>query len=135
MSEELMWLVGALVSVVSLIGGAIVRDRYQSDKVSTSERRLSDQMKDGDDRLHERINRVRDELSENYVRRPDLEGHLARLDSQLQELRSDGKAQSREMASRMDAQRQEMTERLDAIMAALTTTARTPRRKSAAPKN
>ncbi|WP_128292025.1 hypothetical protein [Afifella aestuarii] len=144
MSDEMMWLIGLgvafLGTLATIVGGAVMRDRQQSEKMQTTERLLSGKVEDGheklgeriregDNRLDERINRVRDELAESYVRRVDLEGHIARLDSQLQELRSDGKAQSKEMTTRMDAQRQEMTQRFDALMAAI----QSPRARKSAP--
>lgn len=58
------------------------------DKVAADVRQS---VKDGDDQLHERINRLRQDVSDNYVRRADLDSHMKRLDETLKELRDDQK--------------------------------------------
>lgn len=54
---------------------------------------------EGDDKLHDRVNRVRDE----YVRRTDLDSHLQRLDKNVDDLRADIKQSRTEMNQRLDA--------------------------------
>lgn len=46
-----LWVVGAIISVVGLIGGVLARDRAQAR-----------QIREADDKLHDRISRVREEL-------------------------------------------------------------------------
>lgn len=73
MNEEIKWLIGIGVTMVLAFGGMLIG----------SFRNLSARIAAGDDRLHERVNRVRDE----YVRRDDLDGHLQRIDGNVNELR------------------------------------------------
>lgn len=65
---------------------------------------LSKSIKDGDDALHERINRTRDD----YVRRVDLDVHMAQLRGDVKELKNE----TRESTS-------ETNKRLDQVLAAL----------------
>ena len=67
-------------------------------------RSLAASIKTGDDALHERINRTRDD----YVRRVDLDGHINQLRDGMKEL----KEESRESAK-------ETNKRLDQVLAAL----------------
>lgn len=65
MGEDLKWLIGISVSIIVSFMIALVG----------SFRSLSATMKDGDDQLHERINRVRDE----YVKRVDHDTQMVQL--------------------------------------------------------
>lgn len=65
---------------------------------------LSSRIKTGDDVLHDRLNRVRDD----YVRRSDLDGHIQRLDNNVKDLREE-----------LRETRTETNHRLDAILATL----------------
>lgn len=87
MSDEIKWLVGAVLAVVSMLGGVIVRDRQ-----------VSKSIKDGDDALHERINRVRDD----YVRRSDLDGHILRLSNDMREMRVEQREATKDTNARLD---------------------------------
>ncbi|MBO6507415.1 MAG: hypothetical protein JJ979_02830 [Roseibium sp.] len=87
MSEDLKWIVGIILGVVTLIGGYITRDRQ-----------IQKQMRDGDDKLHERVNKVR----EDFVRREDLDGHIHRLDSNVQTMRDEMREHRRETTQRLD---------------------------------
>lgn len=88
MSNDLQWIVGAAFALVGLIGGVIARDRQ-----------LSKMITEGDDKLHERVNRVRDE----FVRRDDLDNHIHRLDKSIDQLSKDIRDQSAETTKRLDA--------------------------------
>lgn len=48
--------------------------------------------------LHDRVNRVRDE----YVRRDDLDGHLARMGKQFDDIRDDMRRNSENLDKRLD---------------------------------
>ncbi|MEQ9245374.1 MAG: hypothetical protein RLO21_05235 [Nitratireductor sp.] len=72
MSDEVKWLIGLAVGLSTFAFGAI----------STALYRLNSVMKANDDKIHERINRVRDD----YVRRDDLERHLQRMDKKLDKI-------------------------------------------------
>jgi hypothetical protein len=73
MPDDIKWLIGTASALFLSIGGLVAG-------VMT---RITTRMEKGDDRLHERINRVRDE----FVRRDDLDGHMARVDRALTEMR------------------------------------------------
>ena len=64
----------------------------------TAFRSLSASIKTGDDRLHERVNRVRDE----YVRRVDLDDLVAQLRDSVRELRDETREASRGTNTRLD---------------------------------
>lgn len=94
--EQLQWLIGTAVTVIAAIG-TIAFTAFRSmagrlDKAVTELRRaIKDQetaAKDGDDKLHERVNRVRDE----YLPRRDHDDHMARIDLTLNEIRKDQKS-------------------------------------------
>lgn len=90
--EALQWLVGTAITVVVAIGGiAFTAFRAVNAKLDKSVGELRTAVKDGDDMLHERVNRLRQDVSDNYVRRVDLDGHMTRMDSMLKEVRDDQK--------------------------------------------
>jgi septal ring factor EnvC (AmiA/AmiB activator) len=74
MGEELKWLIG--IGITFMIAAFTA--------ISTALYRTNAAMKAGDDRLHERVNKVR----EDYVRRDDLDKHLTRLDTKLDRIDS-----------------------------------------------
>lgn len=75
-SEFWKWFIGLLVTAAT--AGAVTT-RYLQNQINATAK----DMEKGDDRLHERINRVRDE----FVRRDDLDGHITRVDRALTEVR------------------------------------------------
>ena len=94
MGEDIKWLIGISASMAASFIIALI----------ASFRSLSASIKTGDDALHERINRTRDD----YVRRVDLDGHINQLRDGMKEL----KEESRESAK-------ETNKRLDQVLAAL----------------
>uniref|UniRef100_A0A914Z417 Uncharacterized protein n=1 Tax=Panagrolaimus superbus TaxID=310955 RepID=A0A914Z417_9BILA len=64
----------------------------------TSFRSLAASIKTGDDQLHERVNRVRDE----YVRRVDLDGHVSQLRDGMKELKDEARDSTKETNKRLD---------------------------------
>lgn len=76
--EDLRWMIGIGVSAALALAGIFI-GVFRS---------LSASQKEGDDKLHERINRVKDE----YVRRVDLDARFAHLERQQEEMRTDIKA-------------------------------------------
>jgi len=97
-NDQLTWIVGTGLSIIAIIGGIIARDRQLTRMIS-----------EGDDKVHERVNRVRDE----YVRRSDLDGHIQRLDANIQTLAKDVREQSQETTRRLDALIAAMAKRPD----------------------
>lgn len=89
--------------LVTLIGGIIARDRALTNMIHQNHEENTKSIKDGDDVLHERINRTRDEMNNGYVRRTDLDGHLQRIEASLRELKADAKEDRKETNTRLDA--------------------------------
>lgn len=99
--QDLQWLFGVAISTIIAIAGIAIAafrsmaarlDRAVeqiSGRIDRDTTKLEKAIKEGDDALHERVNRLRDDVSKNYVRRDDLDGHLTRLGEQLRELRTD----------------------------------------------
>ncbi|TGP93851.1 MULTISPECIES: hypothetical protein [unclassified Mesorhizobium] len=81
----------ALIGIAGTIVGIIVA-------IVASHRTTGDKIQKGDDALHERINRVRDE----YVRRVDLDSHMVRIETNVKELREEGREGTREINRRLD---------------------------------
>lgn len=95
MSDELRWLIGinvtAFIALATVLIGAF---RALSSRIETALLTA----KAGDDQLHERVNRVRDE----YVKRVDLDGHMARMEASVKELREETREGTREINRRLD---------------------------------
>ncbi len=72
--DDLQWLAGSAVALFGtfsvLLWGVFKLIASRKEEVRADASAKIDQ-------LHERIKRVRDDLSGNYVRRADLDGHLA----------------------------------------------------------
>ncbi len=91
--QELQWLIGIAVSTVLTIGGiAYGAFSSVSKKIDKAVDDMRASTKSGDDQLHERVNRLRQDVSDNYVRRADLDSHMKRIDETLKEVRDDQKA-------------------------------------------
>jgi len=86
-SGDLATIIGLGGTLIGIIVAIVAQYRATADKIQK-----------GDDALHDRINRVRDE----YVRRIDLDGHLARLDTSVKELREETREGTRETNRRLD---------------------------------
>lgn len=84
---DIATLIGIAGTLASIIAAIVASHRSTGDKIQK-----------GDDALHERINRVRDE----YVRRVDLDGHMARMETNVKELREEGREGTREINRRLD---------------------------------
>jgi hypothetical protein len=53
--------------------------------------------------LHSRINRIRDELGSDFVRKDDLDGHLGRIEKNINDLRSEAREAQKETHRRLDS--------------------------------
>jgi uncharacterized protein YlxW (UPF0749 family) len=82
---ELQWLIGIAVTFAVAIGGISI----------SAFRAVSAR----DDQLHGRVNRLREDVADNYVRRADLDSHMKRLDETLKEVRDDQKQIIRQIAA------------------------------------
>lgn len=95
MTDEIRWLIGISVSVLVFQTGALIAAfRSLTAKIDDAEASATK----GDDALHERVNRVRDE----YVKRVDLDGHMARMETNVKELRDETREGTREINRRLD---------------------------------
>lgn len=94
--SELQWLIGtAITTVLAIAGIAIAAFRATASRIDA----VAVRVKEGDDQLHDRINRVRDE----YVRRVDLDSHLARIETNVRDMREEYREGTREINQRLDA--------------------------------
>jgi chromosome segregation ATPase len=94
---DIQWLVGTIIATVVALGSFIARDRALMQMITAGDKSGNEAVKSGDDALHERINRLRDDLSENYVQRRDLDQHMARIDNNLRDLRDELKDNTKTM--------------------------------------
>ena len=105
------WLIGAILTAVTVVGGFIVRDRQVAKLIADGDERIRGELeaskastKEDFDNLHERVNKVR----EGYVRRDDLDTHLQRMGDDIKDMRGENREATKAM-----------NERLDAVLAAL----------------
>lgn len=75
MAEDIKWILATAADVCMPFAIALIA-------TFTS---LSASIKDGDDKLHERVNRVRDE----YVKRVDLDDHIRHLRDSMRDMRAE----------------------------------------------
>lgn len=88
MGEDIKWLIGLAAGLGGTFTVALI----------ATFRSLSASIKLGDDQLHDRVNRVRDE----YVRRVDLDDHVKQLRDSVRELRDETREASRGTNTRLD---------------------------------
>jgi hypothetical protein len=67
MEEDLKWIVTVTLGIITVFGGLLMRDRHLLSTIRKGDEDTIRHSREGDDRIHDRINRVRDE----YVRRDD----------------------------------------------------------------
>lgn len=105
MEFDVKALVGLIISAVAVIGGVVMRDRWMSKSI-----------REGDDKIHERINDVK----RDYVRRDDLDNHLTRMSAEMKAMHMEQKAEAKGLNDRIDS----VNSRLDSILAAVTVSRR-----------
>lgn len=84
MIDELRWLIGAVMTLITVIGGIVVRDREVMRKID-----------DGDARLSERITKVQTE----YARKEDLTDHVLRVEQSVESMRNELRETNRRIDS------------------------------------
>ena len=84
MLDELKWLIGAVMTLITVIGGIVVRDREVMRKID-----------DGDARLAERITKVQTE----YARKEDLTDHVLRVEQSVESMRNELRETNRRIDS------------------------------------
>lgn len=103
--------IGLVSVVVVIVGGVIARDRQITNMIHKNHEELTSALNEGDDKLHSRVNELRSHVTDQYVRRTDLDGHLGRIEKGVTELRHE-----------MREERRDTNQRLDAVLQALGTT-------------
>jgi len=96
-------MIGFGTLLVTIVGGVIARDRAITNMIHTNHDENTKAIKDGDDVLHERINRTRDDLSNHYVKRTDLDGLIQRIEKSVTEMRQEMREERRDTNQRLDA--------------------------------
>lgn len=84
MLDELRWLIGAVMTLITVIGGIVVRDREVMRKID-----------EGDERLSERITKVQTE----YARKEDLTDHVLRVGQSVESMRNELRETNRRIDS------------------------------------
>lgn len=84
MADDIKWLIGAFVAIVSLVGGIIARDRN-----------LMQSINEGDKRVETKV----DDIRRDYVRRDDLDKHLMAIESNIKLIREENKESARRLDS------------------------------------
>lgn len=91
MSEEIKWLIGIGVTIMTTFGLTMIG----------TFRALSARVSSGDEKLHLRIENVRDK----YVRRDDLDAHLKRIDDNVRDMRDEMRTNHEKLLSTLAARR------------------------------
>lgn len=92
--DTIKWLVGLFVTGAGMLGATIAGLRRS---IQNGDDKLAAQMRDADNQLHERVNRVRDE----YVKRADFDATYGRIEARLAEMRTEQKEMSRLILERL----------------------------------
>jgi hypothetical protein len=83
MEADLKWVIGVGVSLtVTLVTAIIAAFRNLANRISTGNRDL-----------HKRV----DDVKDKYVRRDDLDGHITRIERNLQEIRDENRENHRQL--------------------------------------
>lgn len=90
MSEEIKWLAGAILAVITALGGFLTRDRHILQKIE-----------DGDKSVLARVDAITNDLNQvkkEYLRRDDLSAHVQSLERLITLSREDIK----DLSARID---------------------------------
>jgi len=97
---ELQWLFGfGLTFILAVAGIAVAAFRSVSLKIDRAVEKMRDAVQNGDNELHGRIDRLRQDVSDNYPRRTEMESHMARVEGTLKEVLADQKTIIRSLAA------------------------------------
>lgn len=91
-------IVGWGLSMLTIVGGVIVRDRYVLKLISDGDKGNEILVRQSTDMLHSRIN----DISRDYVRRDDLNGHLTRIEKSVESAVADFKTGTGDLTKRFD---------------------------------
>lgn len=97
--EWWQWSIGVLIAGAGVLSpivlAAMARDRTIMAMIQSGKDDTRKIMTDATGELHDRISRVQ----KDYVRRDDLDGHLARIDKRFDEIRQDQRQHAEENKS------------------------------------
>lgn len=79
-TSTVLGVISAVIALVGMIGGLIIRDRQTMKAIS-----------DGDDKVHMRV----DEIVKDYVQKDDLKDYLMPLSKSIQDLQEEQRATAR----------------------------------------
>lgn len=102
MTAETWQILGFGLTLLAAIGGVVARDRALQNLIVEGDKATRVEAKAEADRLHERVNKVRDE----FVRREDLDAHLSRIEKSIERVYDAQKEQveqARDTNQRVDA--------------------------------
>jgi len=97
-NNDVLYIAGFAVSLISFIGGIVVRDRQVMRSINS-----------GDSKLHERVDKVRDE----YVRKDDLNAHIAAWTASMDRMHET----QNETNKRIENGQNEINRRIDSLLA------------------
>lgn len=89
--------ISTAVAFAAIFGGLVARDRALTAMIANGDDSARKEFKAATDALHERVNRTRDEMSEKYVRRADLDAHMNRIESSIRDVREDLKDNTQQL--------------------------------------
>lgn len=115
MNGSIEWVIGTVLAIVAMLGGAVVRDRQVFKAIRDGDEKLGDKLTTGDKALDDRIDKTRDD----YVRRADLEQHIKHLETSVAQLQTSHGELAREMRDANAGLVSQMNTRFDNLLAVL----------------
>lgn len=118
--DTLTYIVSLSGVALALIAGVVGRDRYLQKLIRDGDDRLRDAIEAGDERLHGRINDVREEMAnvrEEYVSKTEQGDFRLRLEAMMVEIKQDQREARQETRADLQAMRAEVNSRLDKLLA------------------
>lgn len=95
MTQEIQWLIGVSVTLLVAIAAiATTAFRAVGARIDGAVKEMRQAVSEGDRELHDRVSRLRQDVSDNYVRRVDLDSHMKRFEDTHKEIKVELKEQS-----------------------------------------
>lgn len=80
-AADIWTLVGIFGAFAAAAGAYVIRDRHVFKTIGDGDRRNAEAISQSSEKLHDRMNRVRDE----YVKRSDMDGHIKHLEQSVEQ--------------------------------------------------
>lgn len=93
--DEVKWIVGVIVGIVTMIGGLVTRDRQVMHRIDDGDRDIREELH----ALGDKVKASQDSIKRDYVRRDDLKEHLQTIEKMLEQARADQKDLTRRIDS------------------------------------